>query len=102
MEAFKAKSVKVINKYSVPLPVIFCNGGKFVQAWCPVVDVATQGNSHEEAKKNMEEVLDMYFEDEDTIKPSLKSMMSISVSLQSVPVKIKDGAHAKIAGHACA
>ena len=70
----KVIAKKILNKYPVPMPVVFCNGGKWVQAWCPIVDVASQGRNFEEARKNIEEALDMYFEDKDTPKPELKSL----------------------------
>jgi len=64
-----------------PLPVIFTNGGEWVEAWCPVIDVATQGKTHEEAEKNIKELIGWYFEDKDTPKPKLDSLMSLSVSV---------------------
>jgi predicted RNase H-like HicB family nuclease len=92
----------VLSKYSVPMPVVFCNGGKWVQAWCPLVDVASQGKNFEEAKKNIEEALDMYFQDKDTPKPALKSLLSMSVSVTTVPVKIEDLKNAKNTSAVCA
>lgn len=98
----KVIAKKVLGKYSVPLPVVFCNGGKWVQAWCPIVDVASQGRNFEEARKNIEEALDMYFEDKDTPKPTLKSLLSLSVSVTTVPVKIEDLKNGKTAAAVCA
>lgn len=34
-------------------------------AWCPEVDVASQGESMETALDNLKEALELYFEDED-------------------------------------
>ena len=48
----------------VPLPVIFAKGEKWFEAWCPVIDVATQGRSFEEVKKNIEDLINWYFEGE--------------------------------------
>jgi predicted RNase H-like HicB family nuclease len=77
----KVIAKSVLKKYSVPLPVVFCNGGKCVQAWCPIVDVASQGRNFEEAKKNIEEALDMYFEDKDTPKLKCSSHRLLEIGL---------------------
>lgn len=85
----------IYNRQLVPLPVVFCNGGKWVEAWCPVVDIASQGRDFEEAKKNIQEALDLFFEDEDAPRLKLKSLESVTVSVTTVPVRIKGSAHAK-------
>ena len=38
-------------------------------AWCPDVDVASQGKSVEEALNNLKEAIELYLEDEDAIIP---------------------------------
>jgi len=38
-------------------------------AWCPDVDVASQGKSVEEALNNLKEAIELYLEDEDAVIP---------------------------------
>ena len=38
-------------------------------AWCPDLDIASQGKSVEEALDNLKEAIELYFEDEDAIIP---------------------------------
>ncbi|MFH1294667.1 MAG: type II toxin-antitoxin system HicB family antitoxin [Candidatus Aenigmatarchaeota archaeon] len=80
---------------TVPLPVILENGGKYVAAWCPIIDIATQGLNEEEARKNITELIKWYFEDKDTPKPKLKSIMGISLTIANVPVKISENMKGK-------
>ena len=79
----------------IPLPIIIENGGKYIAAWCPVLDIATQGRTEEETRKNMKELIDWYFEDNDTPKPELKAMMNMSVSITNIPVSVSKGAKHK-------
>lgn len=78
-----------IEKIPVPLPIILEKGNKYVSAWCPVLDIATQGATEEEAKKNMNDLIEWYYEDKDTIKPEIKTMMGISISIATIPVQIQ-------------
>ncbi len=73
---------------TLPLPIIMENGGKYVAAWCPVLDIATQGRNEREVKKNMEDLVKWYFEDKDTPKPKIKAMMNLSISMTNIPVSI--------------
>lgn len=38
-------------------------------AWCPDVDVASQGKSVKEALNNLKEAIELYLEDEDAVIP---------------------------------
>ena len=58
-------------------------------AACPVLDIATQGKSEKEVKENMEDLINEYFDDPDTAKPSIQSLMSFS--LTNIPIKISEG-----------
>jgi len=71
----------------VSLPVIVSKEGKWFVASCPVLDIATQGKTEKEVKENMEELIQDYFSDPDTVKPSISQILSSSVSLINVPVK---------------
>lgn len=73
---------------TLPLPIIMENGGKYVAAWCPVLDIATQGRDEREVRKNMEDLVKWYFEDKDTPKPKIKTMMNLSISMTNIPVSI--------------
>ena len=56
-------------------------------AWCPEVDVASQGKTLEDALSNLKEALELYFEDEDAVYPSEDIFISvIDVSLSKAEV----------------
>ncbi len=80
---------------TVPLPIIIENGGRYVAAWCPLLDIATQGRDEKEARNNMDSLVKWYFEDADTPKPKIKTMMSMSVSIANIPVSIPKGVKLK-------
>ncbi len=44
---------------------------KFYVAFAPDVDVASQGETIEKALVNLKEALELYFEDDDAIRPPL-------------------------------
>ena len=44
---------------------------KFYVALAPDVDIASQGETIEEALVNLKEALELYFEDDDAIRPPL-------------------------------
>lgn len=52
---------------------------KFYVALAPDVDVASQGETIEEALANLKEALELYIEDEDAIRPSLTGKPIITV-----------------------
>ena len=63
--------------------------GKLQIAWCPELDIASQGKGVEEALANLHEAIDLYLEDEDAKIPTSRSAPSeyvtrISMSLSSV------------------
>lgn len=58
-------------------------------ACCPILDIATQGRTEEEVKENMADLIEEYMEDPDTQKPDWDTIMSTSVTMTSVPVKIR-------------
>jgi len=73
----------------VSLPIVVSKEGEWFVASCPLLDIATQGQTEEEVKENMLDLIQDFFADEDTKKPSLKEISSASVSLMSVSVKLK-------------
>ena len=48
--------------------IVWIEDGMYV-AWCPDVDVASQGKSVENALNNLKEAIELYLEDEDAIIP---------------------------------
>ncbi len=48
-------------------------------AWCPEMEIASQGRTIEEAKNNLIEAIELYMEDEDAVIPKgdTESMMTI-------------------------
>ena len=74
----------------ISFPVLISKEGKWFVACCPILDIATQGRSEEEVKENMVDLIQEYMEDPDTQKPDWETIMSISLTLTSIPVKIKE------------
>ena len=59
-------------------------------AWCPDLDIASQGKSIEEALGNLKEAIELYLEDEDAVIPgALATPIVTTLSVE---------AHAKSAG----
>jgi len=52
------------------LPAVITREGRFFVAICPVNNVASQGETVEEALKNLKEALELYYEDEDVEPPT--------------------------------
>ncbi len=62
------------DKIPVPLSVVISREGKWFVAACPLLDIATQGETEEEVKENMRDLIEEYFEDPDTTKPEIRTM----------------------------
>ena len=73
----------------ISFPLLISKEGKWFVASCPMLDIATQGKTEEEVKENMVDLIEEYMEDRDTQKPDLETIMSTSVTITSVPVKIR-------------
>lgn len=73
----------------VPLPVVIAKEGKWFVASCPILDIATQGETEEEVKEMMKDLINDYFNDPDTPKPELRTIMQ--VSLTNIPAEIPEG-----------
>lgn len=73
----------------IPMPVLIAKEGKWFVASCPVLDIATQGETEEEVKENMEDLINDYLNDPDTPKPDIRTIMS--VSLTNIPVNVPEG-----------
>ena len=74
----------------ISFPVLISKEGKWFVACCPILDIATQGRTGEEVKENMVDLIQEYMEDPDTQKPDWETIMSTSLTLTFIPVKIKE------------
>jgi len=51
--------------------------GRWFVASCPTLDIATQGETEQEAKENIEDLIDEYLNDEDTPTPEIKIQSTV-------------------------
>ena len=61
--------MKIINNMennSLPLPIIIMKEKKWFVASCPLLNIATQGETEQEVKENMDDLIDEYLQDPDT------------------------------------
>jgi predicted RNase H-like HicB family nuclease len=77
------------NMDIISFPILISKEGKWFVASCPLLDIGTQGRTEEEVKENMADLIEEYLEDPDTPKPDLEAITSTSITLTSVPVKIR-------------
>jgi len=73
----------------ISFPVLISKEGKWFVASCPMLDIATQGKNEKEVKGNIVDLIEEYMEDPDTQKPDWETIISTSVTMTSVPVKIR-------------
>jgi predicted RNase H-like HicB family nuclease len=73
----------------VSFPVLISKEGAWFVASCPLLELATQGGTEEEVKANMADLIEDYMEDPDTPKPDWETIISASVTMTSVPVKMR-------------
>ena len=57
--------------------------GKLQIAWCPELDIASQGKTVEEALSNLREAVELYLEDEDAKIPTNKSPILTTLSVET-------------------
>lgn len=74
----------------ISLPIFITKEGNWFVASCPVLSIATQGETEEDVKENMNDLINEYMNDPDTHKPALEDIISSSVSMITIPVKIND------------
>ena len=70
--------------------VIITKEDKKYSSWCPQIDIASSGDSIEEAKNNLKEAIELYLEDPDAKIPETGS----SITLTTIEVN----KHGKAAG----
>lgn len=51
----------------IPFPVFVAKEGKWFVASCPALDIATQGKTEQEAKENIEDLINEYIKDPDNL-----------------------------------
>ena len=56
----------------IALPIVIAREGRRYVASCPLLDIATQGKTEEEVKKNMQALIREYIKDPDTHRVSTK------------------------------
>jgi len=75
---------------AVTLSAIVWQEGKLHVAWCPELDIASQGKDIEESLSNLQEAVELYLEDEDATVPKGKSPVVTTFCVET---------HAKAASH---
>ena len=65
------------------LDIVITKEGKKYSSWCPQLDIASSGNTTDEAKDNLREAIELYLEDKDAKIPQSSS----SITLTSIEVK---------------
>ena len=76
-----------MEKAQIPFPIVIMKEDELFVASCPILDIATQGETEQEVRENMKDLIDDYLNDEDTQKPNINSIQTISLSYISVPWK---------------
>ncbi len=79
----------------VPFPILISREGKWFIASCPLLDIATQGKTENEVKENMKELIEEYMKDKDTPKPEIKTIMTASIAITNIPIRMKGVHHIK-------
>ncbi len=57
--------------------------GKWYVSWCPDLDIASQGETIEEAIGNLKEAIELYLEDEDAQIPVAGQVFTTTVEVSS-------------------
>ncbi len=79
----------------ISFPIIITKENEWFVAACPVLDVATQGKTEDEVKRNMKELIEEYMKDPDTSKPEMQTLVSSSITLSNISVDVGDDFHDK-------
>jgi len=79
----------------VSLPIFITKEGNWFIACCPILDIATQGRTEEEVKQNIRDLIEEYMKDPDTYKPPIDVIVSSSVVMTTISVRIDDVKYSK-------
>lgn len=66
---------------NITFSAMFWQEGKLQIAWCPELDIASQGKNVEVALRNLREAIELYLEDEDAKIPTGKSAILTTLSV---------------------
>jgi len=77
-----------MEEVSVPFSVLISKEDEWFVAECPILGIATQGKTEAEVRENMSDLIEEYMEDPDTQKPSIKTMMTATISIVNIPLKM--------------
>lgn len=75
-----------MSEIEFSFPIFITKEGKWFVAACPILGIATQGETEKEVKENIKDLIKEYLKDPDTPKPKLKELSFSSLSY--IPVKI--------------
>ncbi len=70
----------------IALPIVIAREGRWYVASCPLLDIASQGKTEDEVKRNIRALINEYIKDPDTPKVNVKSLLELS--LTTVPVTV--------------
>lgn len=70
----------------IALPIVIAREGRWYVASCPLLDIASQGKTEDEVKRNIRSLINEYIKDPDTPKVNVKSLLDLS--LTTVPVTV--------------
>jgi len=79
----KKKSIQFL------FPTFITKEGKWFVAECPILNIATQGRTENEVKKNMKDLIKEYIKDPDTPKDQLKKESFSSLTYIPIPLSKK-------------
>ncbi len=83
-----------LKNSGIRIPVFITRHGKWFVATAPQLDLVTKGETFEEAKENMKDLLSEYFKDPDTVKPNTEDLMVFDIAF--IPVSVPEGvSHSK-------
>lgn len=68
---------------STTFSAILWKEGKMQIAWCPELDIASQGKNVEDSLSNLREAIELYLEDEDAKIPSDRSPIFTTLSVET-------------------
>ncbi len=63
--------------------VVVRREGKWYVAWCPELDIASQGRTIDEAVSNLKEAIELYLEDEDAKMPQPTEIAFLEVEVNA-------------------
>jgi predicted RNase H-like HicB family nuclease len=67
------------------LSAVIRQEGRLRVAWCPELDVASQGGTEAEALANLKEAVELFLEDDDAPRPSRATLTSFEVGHDAAP-----------------